>query len=66
MAMKRDHELHDRRRGRNLGVLILLLAFVTLIFFVTVVKMGPNGVVGNPSAEQGGDWGTAFIEWIHE
>ncbi|MBY8974214.1 hypothetical protein KHP62_00245 [Rhodobacteraceae bacterium NNCM2] len=66
MAIKPDHELHGRRRGRNLGVLILLLAFVALIFFVTIVKMGENGVVGNPSAEQGGAWVDGFIKWVNK
>ncbi len=40
--MRRDHELHIRRRGRNLGVLALLLAFAALMFFVTVAKLGAN------------------------
>ncbi|MEM9145056.1 MAG: hypothetical protein AAGC57_02585 [Pseudomonadota bacterium] len=44
--MKRDHELHDRRRGRNLGVLAVLLGFILLLFLVTVVKMG--GQSANP------------------
>lgn len=44
--MKRDHEIHFRRRGRNLGVLAALLAFVALLFFVTIAKMGGNA--GNP------------------
>jgi hypothetical protein len=43
---QRDHELHHRRRGRNLGVLAVLIAFVALLFFVTVAKMGGNA--GNP------------------
>ncbi len=44
--MHKDHDLHKRRRGRNIGLLIVLLAFVALIFAVTIVKMGPNA--GNP------------------
>jgi hypothetical protein len=44
--MRKDHELHKRRRGRNLGVLVVLLAFVALLFWVTVVKMGTQA--GNP------------------
>ena len=44
--LQRDHELHHRRRGRNLGVLAVLIAFVALLFFVTVAKMGGNA--GNP------------------
>ncbi|MEM8792829.1 MAG: cytochrome C oxidase assembly protein [Pseudomonadota bacterium] len=65
MAMKRDHELHDRRRGRNLGVLALLLGFVAMLFFVTIVKLGDtSGVIGNPSAGQGGAWIDGFLKWV--
>ncbi|QPH55395.1 hypothetical protein [Pontivivens ytuae] len=34
-----EHEIYDRRRGRNTAVLVILLAFVALIFAVTIVKM---------------------------
>ena len=44
--IRRDHELHTRRRGRNVGVLVILIAFVVLLFWVTLVKMGGNA--GNP------------------
>jgi len=44
--MRREHDLHRRRRSRNLGVLLVLLGFVALLFWVTIVKMGPNA--GNP------------------
>lgn len=44
--IRKDHELHRRRRGRNLGLLILLLAFVALTFWVTIAKMG--GSAANP------------------
>lgn len=39
MALNVEHELHQRRAGRNKGVLLLLLAFVALIFALTVVKV---------------------------
>ena len=44
--MRKDHELHRRRRSRNLGLLVVLLAFAALLFWVTVAKMGGNA--GNP------------------
>jgi len=44
--MRRDHEIHSRRRGRNLGVLVVLLGVAALLFFVTIAKMGGNA--GNP------------------
>lgn len=62
MAMQREHELHQRRRGRNWGVLGVLLAFVALLFAVTLVKLGPEAA--NPSANQGG-WGTTLSEWFN-
>ena len=39
MALKVEHELHQRRRGRNLGVGLLLLAFIGIVFGLTVVKV---------------------------
>lgn len=38
----REHELHRRRRGRNLALGAVLLAFVGLLFGVTIAKMGAN------------------------
>lgn len=40
--MKVEHELHRRRRGRNLGLLAVLVAFAALVFALTIVKVG-NG-----------------------
>lgn len=60
MAMQREHELHQRRRGRNMGVLGVLVAFVLLLFAVTIVKLGPNAA--NPSAGEG-NWGDRILEW---
>ena len=34
-----EHELHHRRRSRNLGLLAVLLAFVALVFGLSVVKI---------------------------
>lgn len=39
MALKVEHELHGRRLNRNLGVGLLLAAFIALIFGLTVVKV---------------------------
>ena len=44
--MHKDHEIHRRRRSRNLGLLVVLLAFIALLFWVTIAKMGINA--GNP------------------
>lgn len=66
MTIRRDHELHQKRRGRNFGLLAVLCAFVALLFAVTIVKVSEQGVVGNPSAAQGGDWGDGFKEWVRQ
>ena len=67
MSMKRDHDLHDRRRGRNMAVLLALLTFAALMFSVTIVKLTEhNATVGNPSAGQGGAWIDGFIDWARE
>lgn len=39
MAFRPPHEMHSRRFSRNVGVLVVLLAFVTLVFALTVVKV---------------------------
>lgn len=39
MALLVEHELHQRRRGRNLGVGLLLGAFIAVVFGLTVVKV---------------------------
>ena len=40
MLDREEHDLHRRRRGRNLAVGGVLVAFVLLIFGVTIAKMG--------------------------
>ena len=39
MALGREHEIHQRRFGRNLGVGLVLGAFVVLLFGLSVVKI---------------------------
>jgi hypothetical protein len=39
MAFKPEHEMHRRRFSRNLGVGLVLVAFVALVFALTVVKV---------------------------
>lgn len=52
MTMRVEHEIHTRRRGRNVGVGILLLAFVAIVFGLTLVKVQQ---LGDVSAFQGYD-----------
>ncbi len=58
--LDREHELHTRRRGRNLGVIGLLAGFAILLFVVTIVKLGVNAK--NPSTDA--SWGQAFLTWV--
>ena len=39
MPIRAEHELHTRRRGRNLGVGLMLGAFVVLILAITFAKV---------------------------
>ncbi|MDU8926114.1 hypothetical protein RXV86_01815 [Alisedimentitalea sp. MJ-SS2] len=38
MALKVEHEMHRRRLGRNVGLGLVLIAFVALVFGLTLVK----------------------------
>ncbi|SMY06576.1 hypothetical protein [Flavimaricola marinus] len=39
MAIRVEHELHGRRRGRNTGVGLVLVGLVAIVFGLTVVKV---------------------------
>jgi len=39
MSLVKQHELHKRRKGRNIGVGIVLAGFIAIIFGLTVVKV---------------------------
>ncbi|MCF1708559.1 hypothetical protein L0V05_06985 [Tabrizicola sp. J26] len=43
MSFRPDHELHRRRLGRNVGLGVVLAAFVALVFGLTVVKITDGG-----------------------
>lgn len=43
MALAKEHEIHTRRGGRNLGVGLSLLAFVVIMFGLSVVKVTSFG-----------------------
>jgi hypothetical protein len=44
MNFRREHELHTRRFSRNIGLGLVLAAFVALIFGLTVVKITEGDV----------------------
>lgn len=39
MTFRPDHDLHKRRFSRNVGLGVVLLAFVALVFALTIVKV---------------------------
>lgn len=39
MALRVEHEIHGRRKGRNTGVGLMLAGFVALIMLLTFVKI---------------------------
>ncbi len=39
MAITQTHELHKRRFGRNLGVALCLVAFMAIVFGLTIAKI---------------------------
>ncbi len=39
MNMRVEHEIHNRRKGRNVGVGLMLGAFVVLVMVLTFVKI---------------------------
>ena len=45
MAIRVEHDLHRRRRSRNVGLGLVLICFVGIIFGLTVVKMQQLGAV---------------------
>ncbi|MDF0602410.1 hypothetical protein P1J78_16850 [Psychromarinibacter sp. C21-152] len=45
MALRAEHEIHKRRRSRNVGVGIALAGFVALVFALSVVKINTVGPV---------------------
>jgi hypothetical protein len=39
MPITETHELHQRRFGRNLGVALCLVAFIVVVFGLTIAKI---------------------------
>ena len=51
MALRTEHELHARRRSRNVGLLVVLIGFAALIFALSIVKVS----TGSSAALEGFD-----------
>ena len=45
MPIQAEHEIHGRRRSRNVGLGLVLIGFVALVFALTVVKVRQGGLL---------------------
>ena len=45
MPIARTHDLHRRRASRNVGVGLTLVAFIVLVFGLTVAKVQRGGTI---------------------
>ena len=45
MAITKQHNLHQRRFGRNVGLGLVLVGLVGLVFGLTVVKVTNGGLL---------------------
>ena len=45
MAIKAEHEIHQRRLSRNVGVAVVLVGFIAVVFGLTVVKVSNTGPI---------------------
>ena len=51
MAIRAEHEIHTRRKGRNIGVGLMLAGFVVLVLALTFTKV-TQGDFEMPSAAE--------------
>ncbi|WOI55680.1 hypothetical protein [Palleronia sp. LCG004] len=45
MAIQAEHELHKRRKSRNIGLGLVLAGLIAIVFGLTVVKVQQLGAV---------------------
>jgi hypothetical protein len=45
MAIRAEHEIHQRRKSRNIGVAAVLVSFIAVVFGLTVVKVQQLGAI---------------------
>ncbi|MEI4261072.1 hypothetical protein [Roseovarius sp. D0-M9] len=53
---RKSHEMHNRRFSRNLGLGVVLAAFVALVFGLTVAKVSQDEFV-IPETSEGAGYG---------
>lgn len=50
MSIRAEHEIHTRRKGRNVGVGLMLGGFVVLVMALTFVKITETDFTRAPGA----------------
>ncbi|MFY0621546.1 MAG: hypothetical protein JXQ89_07615 [Pelagimonas sp.] len=55
MSLSKQHELHERRKGRNIGLGLTLAAFMALVFGLTIVKIGRGDFQVDPAEMSSGN-----------
>jgi hypothetical protein len=45
VAIRAEHEIHTRRKGRNLGVGLMLAGFVVLVMGITFAKVTSDSFI---------------------
>ena len=48
MSIRAEHEIHSRRKGRNMGVGVMLGGFVVLVMVLTFVKISQTDFARAP------------------
>ena len=54
MSLSKQHDLHERRFGRNVGVGVVLVGLIAIVFGLTVVKV-TNGDFETPATTTGSE-----------
>lgn len=52
MTIRAEHEIHQRRLGRNVGLGLVLIGFVALVYFLTIAKVTSPKPNTLPASEQ--------------
>ena len=55
MSLSKQHELHQRRFGRNLGIGLVLVALIAIVFGLTVVKVSRGDFQVQPTGVSDGN-----------
>ena len=51
MSIRAEHEIHTRRRGRNVGVGLMVAGFVVLVLGITFAKVTSDDFVVPDASE---------------